>query len=241
MHQVDLARGCGWGDASAVSRIETDRILPRRRTILKLAAQLADPAVTGTAGEIAASLFLAAGVLPTAHEVQDLRRHIPDIDRLPHPAKVMDFGWNLWRANEWFARGVGLPRRYAGRNYLELFFENGGSIRRQLGEAWYGLAPTVVAEFRRETARQKTQLWFKKLLLRLRALPHFEDLWKSETKDGEDVFGWSCASVGSGIVSTVRAPLNSDPRLIVRLIFPHDPDSATEMIKLGALARYDTG
>ena len=37
LEQVELARACGWRDASAVSRIETDRIHPTRRTLLKLA------------------------------------------------------------------------------------------------------------------------------------------------------------------------------------------------------------
>src|ERR1051325_11655209 len=94
LEQVELARACGWRDASAVSRIETDRIRPTRRTLLKLAENLADPAVTGTAKEIRAWLFLAAGILPTASEVDELVLQIPDLESWQYPASVMDFGWH---------------------------------------------------------------------------------------------------------------------------------------------------
>src|SRR5438445_12014885 len=123
LEQVELARACGWRDASAVSRIETDRIHPTRRTLLKLADNLARPAVTGSPSEVRAWLFLAAGILPTAREVDELGDKIPDIDGLPHPASILDFGWYLWRANEWMVKGVGLPERHIGRHYVEMYFE----------------------------------------------------------------------------------------------------------------------
>src|SRR6266542_5407852 len=111
LEQVELARACGWRDASAVSRIETDRIHPTRRTLLKLAENLSDPNVTGTDKEIRAWLFLAAGILPTVREVEELGSQIPSIEGWPQPATVMDFGWTLWRANERFREALGVPDR----------------------------------------------------------------------------------------------------------------------------------
>ena len=235
LEQVELARACGWRDASAVSRIETDRIRPTRRTLLKLAENLADPDVTGTTQEIRAWLFLAAGILPTAREVDELGADIPDIESWPHAASIMDFGWNLWRTNKWFRQGFGIPDRHIGRNYVDMFFEDGGSIRKNFGEIWSDLAPVLVSQFREDTARLTEQRWFKKLLVNLCTLPDFEQLWESGTEANTNAFGWSQTSVEGGLVGAVRMPLTADPRLIVGQIIPADSDGRTTMAKYGAL------
>jgi len=235
LEQVELARACGWRDASAVSRIETDRIRPTRRTLLKLADNLADPSVTGTAAEVRAWLFLAAGILPTAREVDELGDRLPDIDNLPHPASIMDFGWNLWRTNEWFRKGIGLPEKHIGRNYLEMFFEEKSPVRSQFGDFWATLAPLVIADFRQDTEHRSEQRWFGKLLTNLRTLPDFDDLWNTTKRREADVFGWSHTSIDGGMVGAVRSHLTADPRLIVGQILPEDTDGRDQMLKYGAL------
>ena len=237
LEQVELARACGWRDASAVSRIETDRIKPTRRTLLKLADNLADPAVTGTAAEVRAWLFLAAGILPTAREVDELGERLPDIEKLPHPASIMDFGWNLWRANEWFRKGLGIPERHIGRNYMEMVFEENSSVRKQFGDVWSTLAPLVVADFRQDTAHRSEQRWFGKLLATLRTLPDFEELWNTTTGREADAIGWSHTSFEGGMVGAVRSHLTADPRFIVGQILPEDTDGREQMLKYGALLR----
>jgi transcriptional regulator with XRE-family HTH domain len=235
LEQVELARACGWRDASAVSRIETDRIHPTRRTLLKLADNLAKPDVTGTTSEVRAWLFLAAGILPTAREVDELGDQIPDISSWNHPASVMDFGWHLWRTNEWFVKGIGLPEKHIGRNYVEMFFEEDGSVRRQFGSLWRDLASILVSQFRADTERRSDQRWFVKLHARLCALPDFERMWNESSGDGTSVFGWTRASVDGGMVGAVRSHLMADPRLIVGQILPEDADGRQQMLKYGAL------
>jgi len=236
LEQVELARTCGWRDASAVSRIETDRVRPTRRTLLKLAQSLADPSVTGSVSEVRAWLFLAAGILPIARDIDELGDRIPDIDRLPYAARVMDFGGYVWRANEWFIKGVGLPNRFIGRNYLEMFFEDGGTIRSHLGDLWSDLAPVVVAKFRSETARRREQRWFVQLMTRLQTLPDFERLWNKPVRLSRDTFNWSHISVDGGMVSAVQSQLTADPRLIVHAVIPEDANGRDQMGKYGALA-----
>ncbi|HEV2686428.1 MAG TPA: helix-turn-helix transcriptional regulator [Actinomycetota bacterium] len=235
LEQVELARACGWRDASAVSRIETDRIHPTRRTLLKLAENLSNPDITGTPSEVRAWLFLAAGILPTAREVDDLGDRMPDIEKLPHPASVLDFGWYLWRANEWMRKGVGLPERHIGRNYIEMYFEEGGSVRKHLGELWSELALVLVGQFRDDTALRANQRWFIKLQAHLRTLPDFEKMWSSAAEESVSAIGWSRTSVGSGVIGAVRSPLTADPRLIVGQILPEDSDGRDTMLKYGAL------
>lgn len=237
LEQVELARACGWRDASAVSRIETDRIHPTRRTLLKLAENLAKPDVTGTPAEVRAWLFLAAGILPTAREVDELGDKIPDIENWTHPASVMDFGWHLWRTNEWFVKGIGLPEKNLGRNYVEMFFEDDGPVRKQFGPIWYDLAPILVSQFRGDTERRSRQRWFVKLHARLCALPDFEKMWNESGDPPESVFGWTHASVDGGAVGAVRSHLMADPRLIVGQILPEDSDGREQMLKYGALLR----
>jgi len=237
LEQVELARACGWRDASAVSRIETDRIRPTRRTLLKLAENLADPAVTGTAKEIRAWLFLAAGILPTAREVEELSAQIPDLESWQYPASVMDFGWHLWRTNEPFRRSIGIPDRYAGagRNYVEMFFQDEGPIRKQFGDLWIQLATVLVSQFHEDTTGRTGQRWFTKLLTQLKTLPDFEKLWDNAGGLDTSVHGWLQMGVEGGKIGTVRSPLTADPRLIVGQFFPEDSEGRSSMEKYGAL------
>lgn len=237
LEQVELARACGWRDASAVSRIETDRIHPTRRTLLKLADNLSKPDVTGTPSEVRAWLFLAAGILPTAREVDELGDKLPDIENWAHPASVLDFGWHLWRTNEWFARGIGLPDKHIGRNYVEMFFEPDGPVRKQFGDIWGDLARVLVSQFRNDNQRRSEQRWFVKLFARLVALPDFERMWNEASGEDASVFGWTHASVDGGAVGAVRSHLMADPRLIVGQILPEDSDGREQMLKYGALLR----
>jgi transcriptional regulator with XRE-family HTH domain len=235
LEQVELARACGWRDASAVSRIEKEHIHPTRRTLLKLAKHLADPAITGTPEEIRAWLFLAAGILPTARDVDELGARMPDIETLPHPASVFDFGWNVWRANALFRRGIGLPEKYVGRNYVEMFFERNGSIRKQLGDLWVALAAVLIGQFREDTVDRTKQRWFGKLLTTLLTLPDFEEIWSKAAPAGADELIWSHTSVDGGMVGAVRSELLADPRLIVGHVIPEDSDGRHQLLKLGAL------
>jgi transcriptional regulator with XRE-family HTH domain len=235
LEQVELARACGWRDASAVSRIETDRIRPTRRTLLKLAEHLADPAITGTPQEVRAWLFLAAGILPTAREVDELGSKIPDIENLPHPASVMDFGWYVWRTNEWLRKGAGLPEKHIGRNYVEVWFEANSSVRQHFGNLWYELASVLVGQFREDTVNRCEQRWFEKLLATLRPLPDFEEIWKNASSEDVNAFGWTHTSLEGGMIGAVRSQLTADPRLIVGHIVPEDPDGRDRMLKHGGL------
>jgi transcriptional regulator with XRE-family HTH domain len=235
LEQVELARACGWKDASAVSRIETDRIRPTRRTLLKLAENLADPAITGTPAEVRAWLFLAAGILPTAREVDELGARLPNIEDLPHPASVTDFGWYVWRTNEWLRKGAGLPEKHIGRNLVEMFFEEKGSVRRHFGDLWPHMASVLVAQFREDTAHRSEQRWFGKLLATLRPLPDFDEIWQSAKEADVNAFGWWHASVEGGMIGAVRSQLTADPRLIVGHIVPEDHDGQNQMLKLGGL------
>lgn len=237
LEQVELARACGWRDASAVSRIETDRIHPTRRTLLKLAQNLSKPEITGTSEEVRAWLFLAAGHLPTAREIDDLRDKIPDIETWSYPASVMDFGWYLWRTNDLFARGLGLPAKHIGRNYLELFFEEGGPVRKQLGDLWHGLAQVAVSSFRADNEHRTGQRWLVKLRATLASFPDFDKMWDTAERNDESVIGWSSTSVDGGKVGGVRAALTADPRLMVGQFLPDDEAGREQMLKYGALLR----
>ena len=235
LEQVELARSCGWRDASAVSRIETDRIHPTRRTLLKLADNLSKPDITGTPTEVRAWLFLAAGILPTAREVEELGDKIPDIASWSYPASIMDFGWYVWRTNELFARGLGLPEKHVGRNYVEMFFEEDGPIRKQFGALWYDLAPITVSNFRADSEHRSEQRWFVKLRATLAALPDFDKMWEAAEGSAESVMGWSSTSVDGGKVGGLRAQLTADPRLLVGQLVPDDEAGREQMLKYGAL------
>jgi transcriptional regulator with XRE-family HTH domain len=236
LEQVELARACGWRDASAVSRIETDRIHPTRRTLAKLAENLSDPGRTGTTSEIRGWLFLAAGVLPTQREIDELAEQIPSIDDLPHPAALFDFAWTAWRANERLMAMTGLPPRFTGRNYVELFFQADGPIRSHLGPTWEVATSLLLREFRRDTDRRMNERWHRKLLASLQQLPDFPRIWDSVvvTRDGK-VSNWAQTSGNGASFAMVRTPLTADPRLIVGHIIPENVDTIRMMLKQGSL------
>jgi transcriptional regulator with XRE-family HTH domain len=236
LEQVELAHACGWRDASPVSRIEKDHVHPTRRTLQKLAENLAEPTVTGPLREVRAWLFLAAGILPTARDVDELGARMSDIGTLPHPACVFDFGWNVWRANELFRRSVGLPEKHIGRNYVEMFFERKSPIRGQLGDLWFELAPVLVGQFREDTANRREQRWFGRLRATLRTLPDFEEIWNSAAWTPANELGWEHTPINGGKVGSVRTPLSADPRFTIRHILPEDPVGRQQLLSLGALS-----
>jgi len=237
LEQVELARSCGWRDASAVSRIETDRIRPTRRTLMKLSENLAD-STTGPSSEILGWLFLAAGVLPTAREIDHLLPTLPAIDTWMQPAIITDFGWYTWRANEAFRTIGGLPENYLGRNFLEMIFEPGGSIRAHMDSTWEEAAANVVHDFRVETDGRVEQRWHKKLLASLQALPDFTRIWSASTiaKDSA-VFNWSTSSIQNGAIGLVRSHVVADPRFSVTQLVPENLAGNEFMLKLAASQR----
>jgi transcriptional regulator with XRE-family HTH domain len=231
LEQVELARACGWRDASAVSRIETDRIHPTRRTLSKLAENLSDPLKTGTEGEIRGWLFLAAGVLPTQREVDELGDKIPSIDDLPHPAALFDFAWTAWRANERLMALTGLPARFAGRNYVEMFFQADGPVRAHLGPAWEQATTLLLREFRRDTDRRVNERWHRRLLASLQQMTDFPRIWDAAVVnlDGK-VANWAQTAANGISFAMVRTPLKADPRLIVGHIIPENVDTIRMML-----------
>lgn len=233
--QVQLARLCGWRDASPVSRIEKGRIRPTRRTLMKLAENLAHPPTTGTSSELRGWLFLAAGILPTANEVDNPREALPDIDTLPHPAWVRDFGWHLWRSNQWFNQAIGLPERHIGRNYLEMFFEDGSSIRKHLGEMWYSMAPPLVAHFLQDIARFSGRRWYRELLDRLLELPDFPQYCHTQPDIMAEASGWYHTVLEGGKVGSLQFHLSTDSRLIVHQVIAEDLKGMKVMSQLGAV------
>jgi transcriptional regulator with XRE-family HTH domain len=236
LEQVELARACGWRDASAVSRIETDRIRPTRRTLMKLAENLADPQRTAPPSEVRAWLFLAAGILPTQREVEELGDNIPAIEDLPYPAAVFDFGWTAWRANERLVALTGIPPRYNGRNYVELFFQPEGAVRRHLGEAWEIATSQLLREFRRDTDRRTNERWHRRLLASLQQLPDFSRLWDGAMlPTNGPMANWAHTAGNGAAFAMVRSPLTADPRLIVGHIIPENVDTIRAMLKQGSM------
>ncbi|HEX9713522.1 MAG TPA: helix-turn-helix domain-containing protein [Actinomycetota bacterium] len=234
LEQVELARACGWRDASAVSRIETDRIRPTRRTLVKLANALADENTTGARQDIQAWLFRAAGVLPTADEFQQLSEKLPRIETWGQPAMIMDFGWTLWTANDLAVKMLGLPARYSGRNYLELLFEAPGSVRSHLGDRWELIAASTLMEFRAETDRQADRRWRVKLIARLMSMPDFDHLWEaSQPSPRGEVFQRRRYQRGDGAVAMVRLTLTADPRLVLTHIIPEDQAMTRTLLEAG--------
>lgn len=226
LEQVELARSCGWRDASAVSRIETDRIRPTRRTLVRLAESLADPAVTGSAENVRAWLFYAAGILPTGEELTALGPDIPDIDAWSQPAVVIDFGWTIWRANPLFRTMLGLPDDVAGRNLLDLFFETNGSIRTHLGDRWERSAAATLRQFRSENDRKSHQRWYRGVVARLERSPDFRRLWDQATvNEPEQVSQRFRQTTSIGTFALLRMPLNVDPRLSLMHLVPEDAEA----------------
>jgi transcriptional regulator with XRE-family HTH domain len=235
LEQVELARACGWRDASAVSRIETDRIKPTRRTLLKLSQNLADPS-TGPQAEILAWLFQASGVLPTPREIDAIASQLPLIESWIQPAIIQDFGWYTWRANEPFRVLTGLPERYVGRNYLEMLFEAEGSMRARLDDRWERVATMAVQEFRIQTERRATQRWHRKLLAALEPLPDFTRIWGTAgiVAAASMVFNWSRSASDSGAIAMVRSHVIADPRLWVTQVIAEDASGSAFMLNRSA-------
>lgn len=241
VEQVELARACGWRDASAVSRIETDRVRPTRRTLAKLAENLADPDVTGTPEEVQAWLFLAAGILPTPAEVDELEDHLPAIDSWPQPAAILDFGWYLWRANALLRKLAGIPDNFVGRHALEMFFQENGSIRRHFDDRWEAAALRAVTFFRAETDRRNTQRWYKKTLSKLNELPDFRRIYglagkeKRKEKEQVEVYQRASTQTQNGTLAVLRLTLRADPRLTLAHIIPEDVESTRSLRQQGFL------
>ena len=235
LEQVELARACGWRDASAVSRIETDRIHPTRRTLAKLAENLADPQKTAGEREIRGWLFLASGVLPTQREVEELSDQIPALDSLPHPAALFDFAWTAWQATERLVAMTGLPAKFVGRNYVEMFFQPDGPVRGHLAGAWEVATTIVVREFRRDTDRRAQERWYRRLMASLQQMPDFSRLFDTSdlSSDGK-VLNWARTAGNGANFAMVRTPLRADPRLIVGHIIPEDVETIRMMLKQGS-------
>lgn len=236
LEQVALARACGWRDASAVSRIETDRIRPTRRTLVKLADALADPDTTGTPHEIKAWLFRAAGVLPTADEIRGLEDKLPRITSWGQPAVIMDFGWTIWSANDLAIKLMNLPQSYAGRNYLELMFDPRGTMRAGLGDRWHAVATATLMDFRADSDRQADRRWRKKLLARLDELPGFAELWAATNPHPRgEVFQRQRYERDEGAVAMIRLTLTADPRLLLTHVIPEDPAMTRALMDRGVM------
>jgi transcriptional regulator with XRE-family HTH domain len=239
VEQVELARACGWRDASAVSRIETDRVRPTRRTLAKLAENLSDPAVTGTVEEVQAWLFLAAGVLPTPSEVDQVEDHLPAIDSWPQPAAILDFAWYLWRANPLLRKMAGIPDNFVGRHALEMFFQENGSMRRHFGDRWEAAALRAVTFFRAETDRRNTQRWYKKTLSKLNELPDFRRIWalaaKEKGKEQAEIYQRTRTETSIGTIAVLRLTLRADPRLTLVHIIPEDVEGTRSLRQQGFL------
>jgi len=236
LEQVELARGCGWRDASAVSRIETDRIRPTRRTLTKLAQALANPTVTGPFEQIRAHLFRAAGILPVQDEVTAVASELPAIDEWAQPAFIMDFGWYIWRANALAGRMIGLPPGSQGKNYLELFFQPGGQARKTLADGWERAARTTLADFKASTTRQTDRQWYKRLMMRLEDMPDLQRLWE-QTDDAErgPVAHRRRTAIDDGIVGFVRLMLTADPRLTLVHVIPEDARTTRALVERGLI------
>jgi transcriptional regulator with XRE-family HTH domain len=220
MEQIALARACGWRDASAVSRIETDRIAPTRRTLLKLAESLAGD-VNGSATEVRAWLFLAAGILPTREEVAAMQGAIPAIESWTQPALVMDLGWQVWRANPVFIHLLGFPPGFEGTNLLELIF--GDAVRDHLGPSWRRAAAEALKQFRGETDHRAAQRWRRHLLADLQADADFKQLWNDcAPPDPNEIALRTRYSASMGSISMIRLTLAADPRLSIAQIVPED-------------------
>lgn len=236
LEQVELARACGWRDASAVSRIETDRIRPTRRTLIKLAESLSRDGTTGSSREVQAWLFLASGILPTADDVRAVDAELPAIESWGQPALIMDFGWHVWRANPLVARLLGLQPAHVGRNYLELLFEPGGPLRTTLGHRWERAATTTLTDFRHDNDSRAGQRWHRKLLARLGELPDFKRLYETAVQtERRPIPNRLRAQLEEGTVAMLRFTVTADPRLLLTHIVPEDARMTREMMQRGVL------
>lgn len=220
LEQVELARACGWRDASAVSRIETDRIHPTRRTLIRLAESLADPSTTGSAEEIKGHLFLAAGLPPTADDIERVNGSLPRIESWDQPAAIVDFTWTIWRSNAAFRSLLGLTDGWEARNLLELFFEPGSPIRRHLGNAWGRGAVAALKQFRAETDRRAEQRWYRVMMARLDRLPELRAMWDEAAPPRTEIRQRYSHPGAGGTIALLRLGLLADARLSLMHVVP---------------------
>lgn len=238
LEQVTLAQRCGWRDASAVSRIETDRVRPTRRTLLKLAEALADPESTGTAEQVQGMLFLASGILPTRAEIGSMGPRLPLIHSWSQPAAIYDFGWHLWDANDLYRRVIGGPQRPRGRHLLELLFDPGHPLRTAAPKDWEALCREAIGFFRLDTAQYRERRWYQTLLEGLRRKPGFDELWRdAPTSSPSTVAGAWQAEHTNGVWGVIKLTVTADPRLWAALLVPEDGRSARWMDELAARVR----
>lgn len=228
LEQVELARACGWRDASAVSRIETDRVSPTRRTLLKLSESLAHES-TASFEEVRSWLFLAAGILPTREDVAAIASALPAIEGWSQPAVVMDFGWNIWRANSYFLRWSGIPADHVGRNMVTLLFSE--PVRAYLGTAWEIAGRELIAQFRAETVRRTEQRWHRALITLMNLDPDFARFWhETPVPEARGLYLRERPSKILGNISIIRLTLTADPRLTLTQMVPEDPLAAKNIL-----------
>ena len=226
LEQVELARACGWRDASAVSRIETDRIHPTRKTLVKLAENLANPARGQTSDDVLAWLYLAAGILPTPEDMSRVKAEIPVIERWSHAAVVLDFGWNIWGVNRAFTGWLPIPEGSEGRNMLSVMF--GAQVRAQLGARWEMFAREAIIQFRGETDHRAEQRWRRALIADLSHDADFARLWDDVVPaDVHDLQHRHRRAIDRGEFSVLRVPLWSEPRLTLVHIIRSEGLSST--------------
>lgn len=198
LDQIDLAKACGWRDASAVSRIETDRITPTRRTLTKLSIALADPL---PAEQIYATFLAAVGVLPTKADVARMHQTRPTIERWRAPSYIVDPAWNLWAWNDACDERLGFPANAHGKNVLEMYLQS-GSCRQAAGDAWPTVIRGLLGRFRRESARHTQRQWHRALMNKLQAYPEFAAMWVPGAENGI-------------ADNALRVPLDDDPRFTI--------------------------
>ncbi|MGH3434102.1 MAG: helix-turn-helix transcriptional regulator [Thermocrispum sp.] len=93
---------------------------------------------------------------------------------LPNPAYLIDRYWNIRLLNR--AAGAVLGLTDADRNCVLSFFTD--TVYRARHERWHELAPAIVSEFRRDSARYPDDHGFDALIDRLlRVSTDFADLW----------------------------------------------------------------
>lgn len=228
LEQVVLARKCGWRDASAVSRIETDRVRPTKRTLLKLTDALADPTTTGSPDQVRGMLFLASGILPTKQEIADLAPALPGIEGWTQPAALMDFGWHVWVMNRPFGRVVAHTGEPRGRHLLDILFDPSHPLRARAPDAWETLSSHTVSLFRQTAGRYQGRRWYESLIDSLASRPGFEEIWKHPPEPSPSTISgaWEETSSTIGAWGVLMLPLATDARLWVALLVPEDDRSA---------------
>lgn len=148
---------------------------------------------------------------------------------MPNPAHVLDRHWNVVALNEAARKVFGLE---PGANCLKAFFTD--PAYRTLHEYWTDMAPTLVAEFRRDAARHPDDPGFEHLAEELRALSaDFTALWSRHdvVNDDSGVKGIDHPTMGRLAFehSALHFPDRPDLRLILNLPLPGS--GTTEALK----------